>query len=79
MDRGIFEAARQATGVPDFDVSSPWQLLDLNGDGWVDLVHVGVDQVDFALATSAWHFWRIGQHQRHTELSFRRLRLNLPT
>ncbi len=54
--RGIFEAARTATGVPDFDVSSPWQLLDLNGDGWVDLVHVGVDQVDFALATAAGTF-----------------------
>jgi RHS repeat-associated protein len=51
--RGIFEAGREATGVPNYDVSSPWQLVDLNGDGWTDLVHVGVDQIDFALATSA--------------------------
>ena len=54
--RGAFEAGQEATGVPDFDVTRPWQLIDLNGDGWVDLVHVGVNQVDFALATSAGAF-----------------------
>jgi len=51
--RGVFEPSREATGVPEYDVTSPWQLIDLNGDGWVDLVHAGVDQVDFALASSA--------------------------
>lgn len=54
--RGVFEAAREATGVPEYETSSPWQLVDLNGDGWVDLVHVGVNQVDFTLATSAGTF-----------------------
>lgn len=51
--RGVFEASREATGVPKFDVSSPWVLRDLNGDGWVDLVHVGVDRVEYALAANA--------------------------
>jgi len=54
--RGVFESAVEAAGVPEFDVSDPWQLVDLNGDGWVDLVHVGVDEVDYALATSAGSF-----------------------
>ena len=54
--RGAFEAGQEATGVPDFDVTSPWQLTDLNGDGWADLVRVGVNQVDFALATAAGAF-----------------------
>jgi RHS repeat-associated protein len=54
--RGVFEAARQATGVPSFDESSPWSLRDLNGDGWVDLVHVGVDRVEYALAAGAGEF-----------------------
>ena len=54
--RGVFEAGKEASGVPDFDVTSPWQLIDLNGDGWTDLVKVGVNQVDFALATSAGSF-----------------------
>jgi len=49
--RGKFEAAKTATGVPEFDSTSPWQLIDLDGDGWVDLVHVGVSNVQIALAT----------------------------
>ena len=52
----MFEASREATGVPNYDASSPWQLMDLNGDGWVDLDHVGVNQVDFALAIAAGTF-----------------------
>jgi RHS repeat-associated protein len=51
--RGVFEAAREATGVPRFDDSNPWSLRDLNGDGWADLVHVGVERVEYALAGSA--------------------------
>jgi RHS repeat-associated protein len=50
--RGVFEPARQASGVPNFDITDPWKLVDLNGDGWVDLVHVGATQVDYALALS---------------------------
>src|SRR5262249_7075725 len=34
-----------------FDVSAPYRLDDLNGDGWVDLVRVGVNRVSYALAT----------------------------
>ena len=51
--RGTFEPARQARGVPEFSPSSPWTLRDLNGDGWVDLVHVGVERVEYALAKNA--------------------------
>lgn len=51
--RGVFESAREAKAVPDFDDSSPWLLRDLNGDGWVDLVHVGVDRVQYVLASGA--------------------------
>lgn len=50
--RGVFERARQASGVPSFDAADPWKLVDLNGDGWVDLVHVGVTQIDYALAVA---------------------------
>ncbi len=48
--RGVFEPAQTASGVPSWDGSSAvaaWELHDLDGDGWVDLVHVGVDEVDF--------------------------------
>ncbi|HEU4408222.1 MAG TPA: FG-GAP-like repeat-containing protein [Polyangiaceae bacterium] len=48
--RGQFEPAREATGVPPFDASDPWQLVDLDGDGRADLVHVGVTGVELALA-----------------------------
>ncbi|HEU4404594.1 MAG TPA: toxin TcdB middle/N-terminal domain-containing protein [Polyangiaceae bacterium] len=48
--RGAFEPAREAEGVPPFDPSDPWQLVDLDGDGRADLVHVGVSGVDLALA-----------------------------
>src|SRR5262249_2053657 len=44
------------SGVPSWDPSSPWELRDLDGDGWVDLVHVGVNQVDYALAIGAGRF-----------------------
>src|SRR5699024_2498244 len=50
--RGVFEAAREASGVPSFDVTDPWKLIDLNGDGWPDLVHIGVTQVDYAVAVA---------------------------
>jgi hypothetical protein len=49
----VFEAVREAKAVPEFDDSSPWALRDLNGDGWVDLVHVGADGVQYALASGA--------------------------
>jgi hypothetical protein len=54
--RGKFEPAAAATGVPTWDPSSPWQLVDLNGDGWADLVHVGVTEVDYELATAVGQF-----------------------
>ena len=54
--RGSFEPARTATGVPSFPASDPFKLIDLDGDGWVDLVRVGVTGIDLALATLAGHF-----------------------
>jgi hypothetical protein len=51
-----FLAANTATGVPSWDPSSPWKLVDLNGDGWADLVHVGVTQVEYAVATAIGQF-----------------------
>jgi len=49
--RGKFEAAKSATGVPEFDPTAPFQLVDIDGDGWLDLLRVGVTNVEFALAT----------------------------
>jgi RHS repeat-associated protein len=50
---GVFEPVREGSGVPPFDLTSPadaFRLVDLNGDGWVDLARVGVDSVEVALA-----------------------------
>ena len=35
---------------------TPGSCIDLNGDGWVDLVHVGVTAVSVALADAAGRF-----------------------
>src|SRR5262249_25662276 len=43
-------------GVPSFDVSAPYQLVDINGDGWVDLVRVEASTVEFALAVAEGRF-----------------------
>jgi RHS repeat-associated protein len=56
---GVFEPAREGSGVPAFDRSSPadaFRLVDLNGDGWVDLVRVGVNEVEVALAEAEGSF-----------------------
>ncbi len=57
--RGLFEGAREGSGVPAFEAESPWRLLDLDGDGWTDLVHVGVTEVSFALASGAGRFGEV--------------------
>ncbi len=46
--RGRYEPPQTATGVPSWDPSSPWELHDLDGDGWVDLVRVGTASQIFA-------------------------------
>ena len=57
--RGAFADAREANGVPAFDEADAWKIVDLNGDGWADLVHVGIDTVSLALATGAGSFDKV--------------------
>ena len=57
--RGKFERGEPAEGVPEFDVSAPYQLADIDGDGWVDLVRVGAAGVDVALAVGEGHFAKV--------------------
>ena len=54
--RGAFDPPQTSSGVPTWDPSSPWSLKDLDGDGWLDLVHVAGTSADVALAIAAGSF-----------------------
>ncbi len=54
--RGVFEPAAECQGVPAYNPTEPYKLVDLDGNGWPDLVRVGVSNVFVAMATALGEF-----------------------